>query len=355
MISNIKIKAFKTFPDKDIILKALTLLSGLNNSGKSSVIQAMRMYNLASQNESPLLEGHGSVNEVRSKFSSSKESIEVSLFYDDLESKMSLSEQGVEKPSKYPELIYVGADRLGPKAFLPLNQKLDQHPVIGDKGEFVIDFIEKLADCIVPDKLRHPEAQGQTFQYVLQGWLTEIAPGIDFSYNKNSKADITHAEIDNFRPTNVGFGLSYTLPIIAALLGGVSTKPVGGWINSWGEDWDKKKADDGCLIVVENPEAHLHPQGQTAMGRLIALAASCGAQVVVETHSDHLMDGIRIAVKKGEISSKDAVFHFFAKTQDGLTDVDSPALDDNGKLNKWPEGFFDQTLKNRAILAKRAS
>ena len=355
MISNIKIKAFKTFPDKDILLKALTLLSGLNNSGKSSVIQAMRMYNLASQNESPLLEGHGSVNEVRSKFSSSKESIEVSLFYDDLESKMSLSEQGVEKPNKYPELIYVGADRLGPKAFLPLNQKLDQHPVIGDKGEFVIDFIEKLSDCIVPDKLRHPEAQGQTFQYVLQGWLTEIAPGIDFSYNKNSKADITHAEIDNFRPTNVGFGLSYTLPIIAALLGGVSTKPVGGWINSWGEDWDKKKADDGCLIVVENPEAHLHPQGQTAMGRLIALAASCGAQVVVETHSDHLMDGIRIAVKEGEISSKDAVFHFFAKTQSGLTDIDSPVLDDNGKLNKWPDGFFDQTLKNRAILAKRAS
>lgn len=51
------------------------------------------------------------------------------------------------------------------------------------------------------------------------------------------------------------------------------------------------------LVILENPEAHLHPRGQTEMGKLIASVAHSGCQVIVETHSDHLFDGIRIYAK----------------------------------------------------------
>jgi predicted ATPase len=89
------------------------------------------------------------------------------------------------------------------------------------------------------------------------------------------------------------------------------------------------------------------------MGKLIALAASCGVQIVVETHSDHLMDGIRIAVKEQKIAADKVAFQYFTKKPNEPSEVTSPKLHDNGKLDFWPEGFFDQTLKNRAILARK--
>lgn len=80
---------------------------------------------------------------------------------------------------------------------------------------------------------------------------------------------------DYFTAQNVGFGISYVLPIVLALV----------------------KAKKGELIILENPEAHLHPRGQRKMGELIARAAQGGVQVIVETHSDHILNGIRFVCK----------------------------------------------------------
>lgn len=74
------------------------------------------------------------------------------------------------------------------------------------------------------------------------------------------------------RPTNIGFGLTYVLPIVVACL---SAKP-------------------GTLILLENPEAHPHPQGQTWMAYLASAAAASGVQIVMETHSDHVLNGLRL-------------------------------------------------------------
>jgi len=121
------------------------------------------------------------------------------------------------------------------------------------------------------------------------------------------------------------------------------------------EDSEKQKlkAEVGTLVLLENPEAHLHPKGQTSIGRLIALAVASGVQVIVETHSDHLMDGIRIAVKEGILSSDMTTFHYLTLEKEGFTSIETPKLQPNGKLDFWPKGFFDQTMHNRAILARR--
>lgn len=356
MISKLHIKGFKSFVNQEIKFENLTLLTGLNNSGKSSIIQALRMYSAAFNGDSPLLSGHGNVSDLRSDFVTPSDNISVSLFFlDDQSGTMELSNHDVIAPDTCPEFFYVGADRLGPQSFLPLNLSLDPHPKVGDRGEFVFDFIKKLEEYgfLLPDLLVHPASQGKAFEYVLQGWLTEIAPGIEFSFETDKKADISHAEIDSYRPKNVGFGLSYTLPIIAATLGAAAKASPMADKDDWVTQWETFKSNNGILLVLENPEAHLHPQGQTAMGKMIALAAACGVQIVVETHSEHVMDGIRIAVKQGLIKSGMVKFHYLSKNKDGLTKVDTPMLDDDAKLDFWPEGFFDQTLKNRSILAKR--
>ena len=123
------------------------------------------------------------------------------------------------------------------------------------------------------------------------------------------------------RPQNVGFGLTQLFPILVALL----------------------SADEGDLLLIENPEVHLHPKAQQAIGYLLGVAASSGVQVILETHSDHVLNGVRVAVKRGQLSPGDTAVHFFAPDPDsGPAAPRSPLLNADGKLSEWPEGFFDQ-------------
>jgi predicted ATPase len=129
------------------------------------------------------------------------------------------------------------------------------------------------------------------------------------------------SESNPYRPTNVGFGLAYSLPIVVACL----------------------STAEGGLVLLENPEAHLHPQGQMEIGRLVASAAAAGIQLLVETHSDHVLNGVRLAVKRGLIDATSVVFHYFSRevSPPGSRFV-SPQIRPDGRLTFWPEGFFDQ-------------
>jgi len=131
----------------------------------------------------------------------------------------------------------------------------------------------------------------------------------------------TSTASDFQRPQNVGFGLTQLFPVIVALLAA--------------------REDD--IILVENPEVHLHPRAQQDIGLLIAQVASSGVQVIVETHSDHVLNGIRLAVKSKAIGNADVAIHFFGSPQpSGEVTMSSPDIDADGRLSSWPEGFFDQ-------------
>lgn len=131
------------------------------------------------------------------------------------------------------------------------------------------------------------------------------------------------------RPANVGYGVSYALPIIVAGL--VTGK--------------------GRTLIIYSPEAHLHPRAQARIGAFLAQMAASGTQVLIETHSDHVMDGVRIAVKESRLTPDAAQFHYFAK-RDGVPHISSPTIDAQGKLSEWPEGFFDQHRRNTARLLR---
>ena len=100
----------------------------------------------------------------------------------------------------------------------------------------------------------------------------------------------------------------------------------------------------GDVLLIENPEAHLHPQGQVAMGRLISLVAASGVQILLETHSDHILNGIRISVKKECISNELVTINYFYQENQAPYRhlVKNPRILKNGKLDKWPDGFFDE-------------
>src|SRR5262249_22561722 len=104
-------------------------------------------------------------------------------------------------------------------------------------------------------------------------------------------------------------------------------------------------ARSGGLLLIENPEAHLHPRGQSRIGVLLATAAACGIQVLTETHSDHVLNGIRLAARKGIIAPTSVHLHFFERrilADRAVHTVVSPRLDHHGRIDHWPDGFFDE-------------
>ena len=112
-------------------------------------------------------------------------------------------------------------------------------------------------------------------------------------------------------------------------------------------------AQPGDCLIIENPEAHIHPRGQAELGRLLALCAQSGVQLFVETHSDHIINGVRVAVKKKQIDRHNVAISFFNRVS---TDSSAPIyeqysvcdtinIDDNGELSSYPEGFLDEWNK----------
>jgi predicted ATPase len=102
----------------------------------------------------------------------------------------------------------------------------------------------------------------------------------------------------------------------------------------------------GNLILCENPEAYLHPKGQRRIGKLIALTAEMGVQIILETHSDHVLNGVRLAAHNKVIKDSKVVrTHYFERVGgDGIKPckMSSPELTQSGRYNFWPSGFFDE-------------
>jgi len=180
------------------------------------------------------------------------------------------------------------------------------------------------------DKLIHKNSEGDTLLYNIRGWLSVVSPRVEFNFELNKTSDSSYSTFDEHRATNVGFGLSYALPVISALL-------IGTLIPN-------------SLVIIENPEAHLHPKGQTEIAKLISLCAQSNTQVIIETHSDHVFDGIRIAAKSMEEFSEKVQLHWFELNERKITDIVSPNLDKNGRIDIWPTGLFDQFEINASKL-----
>ena len=172
----------------------------------------------------------------------------------------------------------------------------------------------------------------------VNAWAADLFPGIEFNSLPVSGTSFMRLEIKSgptsgwTRPANVGYGISYAFPTLVAGL----TAPAG------------------CTLIIDSPEAHLHPRGQARIGAFLAQMASAGVQILLETHSDHVMDGVRIAIREGILRPEDAAFHYFTRNG-STTDITTPQIDAEGRLSEWPEGLFDQHRRNMAHLVRPKS
>ncbi len=182
---------------------------------------------------------------------------------------------------------------------------------------------------IKSDLLLHPGLESRNLLEQTTAWEREISPRVTMTPIKKAdkitieygyKGSGTNLPTEKLQAKNVGFGISYSLAIIVALL----------------------SAEPGALIIIENPEAHLHPKGQSKLAELIALAAQSGIQVFVETHSDHIFNGIRKAVASDMISKENVKIHFFEMNDANTSEGTEINLSDQGRILNYKKGLFDQ-------------
>lgn len=369
MIEHVRLKNFKCFREHRIHFGSLTVLAGLNGSGKSSVIQAiLAVYQWPGHSDGaapwrgPLVDLGSFRDVLHDGATDDTVQIEVSfgpkgkmnMMYvlhdggidDTIRGEMSDASQPYQG-----EMYYLSADRLGPRPTLPYREwDRDEATPLGKRGEHVLWYLSQNGRLPVDQALRHHDEPKNTLVSQANAWLGVVSPGAELDVKVIPEADCAVASYRFTRPSdvpsrafragNIGFGVSYALPLIVALLA-----PKG----------DPLTTGDP-LIIIENPEAHIHPAGQTSLAELAARAAAGGSQVILETHSDHVLNGVRLAVAEGILSPNQVAIHYFERT--GLdVQITTPVLKPSGHLDVWPTGFFDQHERNlsRLIGLPRAS
>ena len=99
-------------------------------------------------------------------------------------------------------------------------------------------------------------------------------------------------------------------------------------------------------FLLQQPEVHLHPKGQAALANLFAsLTKSRGHSFLIETHSDYIVDRMRVCVRKGEIDARDVVILYFAPDKKGGVKIHPIELDEGGQIKNPPPGYRDFFIK----------
>ena len=370
MITKIGLRGFKCFnKETRISLKPVTILYGKNGRGKSTISQSLLLLGQSMRRANSLNQliinggfvNQGLFNELINKDSEDQsfeisiesntqdsvavrfEAVEqfpeigalVSQIVNGKETFESLSGSGDGSSSKddaatatefssgvtsdnallqgLKDAIYISADRNG-----PVNEEKYIYP---QHGVFISPIGQNIINVIAE--------QGPDFIQALEHNLSHILSGASLSIKlSQEKIELGMNSTDGgqtMRPINVGFGYSYVLPVIVAAM----------------------LAKQGSLVIIENPEAHLHSGAQSRLASfLISSAIDHGFQLIIETHSDHVINGLRIASKNGEIKSSDSIILHFSHNENSSTpEIEEIKCDSQGNLSSFPDDFMDEWTK----------
>jgi predicted ATPase len=368
MIRHIKVQGFKRFAENRFDFEPLVVLAGINGTGKTSLIQALLLCRAAMDaehhtvrlNGGPFNLDLGTAEDVHNRASTG----EIVFTMDgDFPGDAYIWRFAV--PACAPEALYIeavqlpndpgvafninpaprcftylSAERLGPRSILRASPISDAELEVGVHGEFSAQVLAVWGDRPMEqiDRL-HPNRDADAvpfLKYELEAWLAEIVRPIKIDTEAHADGMFTALRFrmpggEAVRAPNMGFGVSYALPVVLA---GLIALP-------------------GGLVLVENPEAHLHPAGQSRIGVFLAWLAGHGVQVVVETHSDHVLNGIRRAIgEHGFLPHGDAIIHFFDSDESDACTTMPLRFTPSGGVADWPPGFFDQYQIDVAALGR---
>ncbi|HSN99449.1 MAG TPA: DUF3696 domain-containing protein [Candidatus Nanopelagicales bacterium] len=218
-------------------------------------------------------------------------------------------------------VLYLSAFRDLPRSFYP-RRRSKLGPLLGAMGEHVAEVLftkrNEVTDIVpVPGPSR-------LLGSALEAWWSHVFGG-DYSIRAEAAEELGFTlsldtpSAESLRLTQVGTGLSQALPVIVL---GLCSKP-------------------GDLVIVESPEVQLHPAAQHRLMDLFSALARSGRQVILETHSDHIVHAAQLAVKKKKLAAEEVAMRFFSQ-EEGAARVEEIPIDEHGRMHKQPIGFVDQ-------------
>lgn len=340
MIKSLEISGFKSINYAKINLSNFTLLAGANSMGKTTVIQSI--FALLQSGNNPFRGEYmniGKFNELITLATDSNE-INFKMQYEvDTQIKeysKCIVKEGVKESRGEIQnfrVIYCSAERVGVKD--TYEKYLDDEIHIGKNCEYVFHYLAEHKDVSLDmetDFIYDSDSK-YTFGGQVDYWLNKIS-GYRIKASEIEKTEFIQVlytkDRMNFemRPKNVGTGITYIAELIIAALA----------------------CRTGDLLIIENPEIHLHPSGQAEMVNFLACLAQHGIQIIVETHSDHVYNGIRRCICQDEIERKNVSIYFFKQDDRNCSVPVNIKLNDDGKALIQADGFFDQINKDLDII-----
>ncbi|MBQ9219051.1 MAG: AAA family ATPase [Muribaculaceae bacterium] len=330
MIRSISINNFKGIENETLSLSPLTLLTGLNSTGKSTCLQALlaALYYNGGINANVLLSGHDfSFEACRNRNVNAKQlNIEVSL-EQGLSFGFSMDETNVTMHQSFTAIdledtfYYLSANRL---AFNFDTEAISPKAKIGIQGEYVFGTFEQEKSKALSVELIK-DNNSATLSAQLNWWLTYIL-GIRFEMQTEQitvnrvKVIYKSNDLPQLSPQHLGVGVSYLAKILIMCL----------------------RAEKGDVLMIESPEIHLHPAAQSRLGEFFAFISNAGIQLLIETHCENLINRIRYEVYKGHLSNNDTIIHYKGGVVDPFHSI---RLTESGNFStEFPAGFFDATL-----------
>ncbi|KAA6324418.1 hypothetical protein EZS27_026256 [termite gut metagenome] len=326
MIYKLIINKLKNIKCEEFVFKPLTILTGLNSTGKSSVLQSILLINKETTSKGVIYFSTipSSFLSLRNIYERAKE-INIQLETDAGNITYKLSEdgkiiEGVTGLRLEENLYYLSANRVGVEVFAEISQDV----YCGIDGTYLFGTYEKEKSNPVCESLIM-ERSSFTLASQVNYWQSHIL-GIKLELSTEKRNEQTveikykSDGIPDLLPTQLGTGVSYLVKILILCL----------------------RAKRGDVIMIENPEVHLHPAAQSRLGEFFVFIAKAGIQLILETHCEHLINKVQYEVFKKRFKADDTVIYYKKGIAEPFIEI---PLKENGQFKiDFPEGFFDAAL-----------
>lgn len=340
MIKSIKVNNFKSLKDISCDFRKFNILCGTNASGKSSLIQSLLLLAQNNSSERIYLNGNlvrlGDFGEVKN--SKVGISTPIKIYVENEEGKkfgVEFNADGKNGAIREfllefgQDIYYLSANRVG--ALDIYEESFDEHN-FGINGEFCISFLRNMSNEPAPNNIIFEPNNGTAHVFIdeVNYWMKKIVGSeiVVADIEKTNKVlSLFKDDANNkVRPSNTGSGLSYLASIIILCLG------VGMLHAS-----NKNKP----LVIIENPEIHLHPRAQSKVTEFLSFISQNCAQLIVETHSDHVFNAVRVNLSTDKMKPDEVSIKFF-KCNESDTKIAEIEIGRFGKILNHEPDLFEQ-------------
>jgi predicted ATPase len=249
-----------------------------------------------------------------------------------------LSDLELALEERLETLSYLGPLRSRPERLY--NWPRNEPDGVGWQGRDAVQAILAASERTLNWKAKSPRVP---FPEVIAQWLTKMGLVHSFSVDEiapdRDEYEVTVQTTPNsekVKLTDVGFGISQVLPVVVQAF----------------------YARPHSTVMIEQPEIHLHPAVQASLADLFIAAITAreesrprGVQLIVESHSEHLLRRLQRKIAEREITEKDVALYFCYQGPQGSA-IDRLEVDAYGDILNWPPDFFGSELEDVAVQAE---